>query len=158
MTIPSQMVATVAGVGEFVIKCGGPPVVTCLSGARAIEMRYKHKKGLFRVAYVGIEGWHSRTSPGAGGSGLNGTGGDAECASTVPGSSSMHTIECEIRCDMDTWAAALEIVMDPPPQTLVRCIARRWRWTVGDADARCLVCCGRTLACDRPPRTNGVCT
>ena len=123
LTIPSQMVATAAGVGEFVIKCGGPPVVTRLSSARATEMRYEHEKGLFRVAYVGIEGRRSRTSPGGGGSGPNGPGGDAECASTVPGSSLMHTIKCEIRCDMDTWAAALDI--DPPPQN-VGALRRHW--------------------------------
>ena len=118
MTIPSQMVAAVAGAGEFVIKCGGPPVLTRLAGARATEMRYEHEKGLFRVAYEGIEGRRSGTSPGAGEAGANGAGGDAKGTATVSGTSSMHTIECEIRCDMDTWAATLDIVVDPPPQNV----------------------------------------
>ena len=61
------MVATVAGIGEFVIKCGGLPVVTHLAGAHATEMCYEHEKGMFWVAYKGIEGWRSCTSPGAGG-------------------------------------------------------------------------------------------
>ncbi|KAL4062502.1 hypothetical protein V8B97DRAFT_1955248 [Scleroderma yunnanense] len=118
MTIPSQMVAAVAGIGEFVIKCGGPPVVTRMAGARATEMRYEHEKGMFRVAYEGIEGRRISTNPGTGGAVPNGNGGDAEGASTASGTSSVHTIECEIRCDMDTWATALDIVVDPPPQNV----------------------------------------
>jgi len=67
MSIPLQMVATVAGIGEFVIKCSGLLVVTCLAGACATEMCYEHKKGMFWVAYEGIEGRRSCTSPKAGG-------------------------------------------------------------------------------------------
>ncbi|KAG6335999.1 hypothetical protein ID866_3094 [Astraeus odoratus] len=127
MTIPSQMVAAVAGIGEFVIKCGGPPVVTRLAGARATEMRYEHEKGTFRVAYEGMEGRRGGTSPG--GSAPNGSDADAEGASNVSGSSLMHTIECEIRCDMDTWGAALDIVVDPPPQNVAA--LRRHRLSEG---------------------------
>ena len=72
---------------------------------------------------MGIEGQRSRTSPGGGGFGPNRPGGDAECASTVLGSSSMHTIECKIRCDMDMWASALD--MDPPPQN-IGVLHRHW--------------------------------
>jgi hypothetical protein len=32
-------------------------------------------------------------------------------------------VECELRCDMDTWAASLDIVMDPPPQSIF-CLRR----------------------------------
>ncbi|KAI6001088.1 hypothetical protein F5J12DRAFT_844899 [Pisolithus orientalis] len=129
MTIPSQMVAAVAGVGDFVIKCGGPPVVTRLSGARATEMRYEHEKGTFRVAYERAEGRRGGTSPG--GAGLNSTSGDADNGGNDLGasSSSVHTIECEIRCDMDTWASALDIVVDPPPQNVIA--LRRHRLSEG---------------------------
>ncbi|KAH7890937.1 hypothetical protein F5I97DRAFT_1840039 [Phlebopus sp. FC_14] len=116
-TIPAQMVSAVAGIGEFVIKCGGPPVVTRLAGARASEMRYEHEKGAFRVAYEGSEG---RRGAGVNGAYANVNGGDEDRAGTGATSSStaMHAIECEIRCDMDTWAASLDIVVDPPPQNV----------------------------------------
>ena len=32
-------------------------------------------------------------------------------------------IECELRCDLDTWASSLEVVIDPPPQ-VVSCLRR----------------------------------
>ncbi|KAG6895518.1 hypothetical protein C0992_000889 [Termitomyces sp. T32_za158] len=32
-------------------------------------------------------------------------------------------IECELRCDIDTWAFSLDIVVDPPPQTIT-CLRR----------------------------------
>ncbi|KAF8836940.1 hypothetical protein BDN67DRAFT_998273 [Paxillus ammoniavirescens] len=108
-TIPAQLLGAVAGVGDFVIKFGGPPVITRLTGARAIEMRYEHEKGIFRVAYEGSEG-------------RKGTSGNGEegqiVANSITPTTSMHTIECEIRCDMDTWASSLDIVVDPPPQSV----------------------------------------
>ncbi|KAI6023325.1 hypothetical protein EDC04DRAFT_2727159 [Pisolithus marmoratus] len=129
MTIPSQMVSAVAGVGDFVIKCGGPPVVTRLTGARATEVRYEHEKGTFRVAYEGVEGRRGDTSPGS--AGLNAASRDTEDGGNDPetSSSSVHTIECEIRCDMDTWASALDIVVDPPPQSVTA--LRRHRLSEG---------------------------
>ncbi|KAI6164482.1 hypothetical protein EDD17DRAFT_1691754 [Pisolithus thermaeus] len=129
MTIPSQMVAAVAGVGDFVIKCGGPPVVTRLAGARATDMRYEHEKGTFRVAYECAAGRRGGSSPG--GAGSNATSGNTEDGGNDSGSSpsSLHTIECEIRCDMDTWASALDIVVDPPPQSVIA--LRRHRLSEG---------------------------
>ncbi|KAI6112907.1 hypothetical protein F5141DRAFT_1110296 [Pisolithus sp. B1] len=129
MTIPSQMVAAVAGVGDFVIKCGGPPVVTRLAGARATDMRYEHEKGTFRVAYECAAGRRGGSSPG--GAGSNAASGDTEDRGNDPGPSPslLHTIECEIRCDMDTWASALDIVVDPPPQSVIA--LRRHRLSEG---------------------------
>jgi hypothetical protein len=127
-TIPAQMVGAVAGVGDFVIKCGGPPVVTRLAGARALEMRYDHEKGLFRVAYEssegrsgGLNGVNGASGSTAGAttdaraSGEEGTTSNSSAATTT---SDIHTIECEIRCDLDTWASSLDIVVDPPPQSV----------------------------------------
>ena len=126
-TIPAQMVGAVAGIGDFVIKCGGPPVVTRLAGARALEMRYDHEKGLFRVAYESSEGRRGDLN------GVNGASGSLAAAdarssgeegttsntsTTVTTTTDIHTIECEIRCDLDTWASSLDIVVDPPPQTV----------------------------------------
>ena len=126
-TIPAQMVGAVAGIGDFVIKCGGPPVVTRLAGARALEMRYDHEKGLFRVAYESSEGRRGDLN------GVNGASGSLAAAdarssgeegttsntsTTITTTTDIHTIECEIRCDLDTWASSLDIVVDPPPQTV----------------------------------------
>ena len=103
-SIPQQMISAVAGVGEFVIKCGGPPVVNRLEGAKANDMRYDHEKGSFRIEY---EGAPTRTSAEANG----------EAVPSAP------VVELELRCDLDTWATSLDIVIDPPPQTIV-CLRR----------------------------------
>ena len=105
-SIPTQMIGTLAGIGEFVIKCGGPPVVTRMAGAKANEMRYDYEKGSFKVEY----------EPSAKRIALS-TGGDGENPDSLP------AIECEIRCDIDTWAGSLDIVVDPPPQSIT-CLRR----------------------------------
>ncbi|KAL1703420.1 hypothetical protein EV121DRAFT_292338 [Schizophyllum commune] len=89
-SIPTQMVNTVAGIGEYAIKCGAPPVVSRLSGARATDIRYDHDKQSFRLAY---EVASARRAAGGG-------------------------VELELRCDVDTWAGSLDIVVDPPPQAI----------------------------------------
>ncbi|KAH0836854.1 hypothetical protein J3R83DRAFT_8642 [Lanmaoa asiatica] len=128
-TIPAQMVGAVAGIGDFVIKCGGPPVVTRLAGARALETRYDHEKGLFKVTYESSEGRRgglnglnevSGSMPSAtaetGASVEEGTTSNKSAATTT--TTDIHTIECEIRCDLDTWASSLDIVIDPPPYSV----------------------------------------
>jgi hypothetical protein len=107
-SIPTQMIGTLAGIGEFVIKCGGPPAVTRMAGAKANEMRYDYEKGSFKVEY---EPSAKRIAPSSGGSG------DGENSDSFP------AIECEIRCDIDTWAGSLDIVVDPPPQSIT-CLRR----------------------------------
>ncbi|KAL1740061.1 hypothetical protein HDZ31DRAFT_48240, partial [Schizophyllum fasciatum] len=94
-SIPTQMVNTVAGIGEYAIKCGAPPVVSRLSGARATDIRYDHDKQSFRLAY---EVASARRAAGGG-------------------------VELELRCDVDTWAGSLDIVVDPPPQAIA-CLRR----------------------------------
>ncbi|KAF8810420.1 hypothetical protein BYT27DRAFT_7186494 [Phlegmacium glaucopus] len=112
-SIPTQMIGTMAGIGEFAIKCGGPPVVSRMAGAKVNEMRYDHEKGSFKVEYEPssqrMTKGTSRTSPSA--------GDDEETDNGLP------AIECEIRCDIDTWAGSLDIVVDPPPQS-VTCLRR----------------------------------
>ncbi|KAI0630642.1 hypothetical protein C8Q77DRAFT_1075272 [Trametes polyzona] len=102
-SIPQQMITAVAGIGEFAIKCGGPPIVTRLEGAKANQLRYDHERGNFRVEYEGCAkrrvSSDSNTEQGA-------------------SSSSLPVIECEIRCDLDAWATSLDIVVDPPPQSI----------------------------------------
>jgi hypothetical protein len=102
-SIPQQMITAVAGVGEFVIKCGGPPVATRLEGAKASNIRYDHERGNFRIEYAAST---SRRT-------------------TVPDdrNSTMPVIECELRCDLDAWTSSLDIVVDPPPQSIT-CLRR----------------------------------
>ncbi|KAJ8472575.1 hypothetical protein ONZ51_g8423 [Trametes cubensis] len=102
-SIPQQMITAVAGIGEFAIKCGGPPIVTRLEGAKANQLRYDHERGSFRVEY---EGCAKRRVA------------DNTNAAPGPSSPSLPVIECEIRCDLDTWASSLDIVVDPPPQSI----------------------------------------
>ncbi|KAI0339693.1 hypothetical protein BDW22DRAFT_1380418 [Trametopsis cervina] len=106
-SIPQQMISAVAGIGEFVIQCGGPPLLTRLEGAKVSDVRYDHEKGSLRIEY---EGSPDRTS----------LGNDASDGSSSP---SMPTIECELRCDLDTWATSLDIIIDPPPQSIA-CLRR----------------------------------
>ncbi len=100
------MIGALAGIGEFTIKCGGPPVMTRLAGAKANEIRYEHERMNFRVEY---EVSSARN-------GISETAGDS--ANNSMASASMPIVECELRCDVDTWAASLDIVIDPPPQSI----------------------------------------
>jgi hypothetical protein len=43
-SIPTQMIGTLVDIGEFVIKCGGSPVVTRMAGAKANEMKYNYEE------------------------------------------------------------------------------------------------------------------
>ena len=113
-SIPQQMITAVAGIGEFAIKCGGPPIVTRLEGAKANQLRYDHERGSFRVEY---EGCAKRRVA------------DNTNAAPGPSSPSLPVIECEIRCDLDTWASSLDIVVDPPPQSIAA--LRRHKFSSG---------------------------
>ncbi|KAF8888095.1 hypothetical protein BD779DRAFT_1611394 [Infundibulicybe gibba] len=101
-SIPTQMINNLAGIGEFAIKCGGPPVVTRLAGAKANEIKYDHEKASFRIEYE-ASGSRRPSAP--------------DSQDRLP------TIECEVRCDIDTWAPSLDIVVDPPPQSM-SCLRR----------------------------------
>ena len=114
-SIPQQMITTLAGIGEFAIKCGGPPVTTRLAGAKATEIRYDHERALFRIEYEVSAGRRTSTSPDV--SPTNSRSEDGSSPSSSP------TVECELRCDMDTWATSLDIVVDPPPQS-ISCLRR----------------------------------
>ena len=113
-SIPQQMITAVAGIGEFAIKCGGPPIVTRLESAKANQLRYDHERASFRVEY---EGCAKRR-----------TASEATRERGMP-SPSLPVIECEVRCDLDTWASSLDIVVDPPPQAIAA--LRRHRFSAG---------------------------
>ncbi|KAI5123211.1 hypothetical protein M0805_003977 [Coniferiporia weirii] len=137
-TVPQQMIANVAGIGEFAIRCGGPPVLTRLGGARALSQKYDHERGMFRVEYeAAIE---RRATPGDSTGPSHGRQNSFDSAQAqgkaggmiVPQRSENLTsasVECELRCDIDTWANSLDIVIDPPPQS-ISCL-RRHRLSAG---------------------------
>lgn len=148
------MIAAVAGMGEFAIKYGAPPIATRIMGAQIMNPRYDYERSTFRLDYETI----STTSPSTQ---LTGS----ETSLPVPSSSestkssegdqnddaaqdltplAVNTdlpvvddngsllsqtsspasmtlppaIECELRCDIDTWATSLDIIVDPAPQTI----------------------------------------
>ena len=95
---PAAMVSAVAGVGECAIRFGGPPVLTRMLGAKTKVSRYDHERATFRVEYacdVPID----------------------EDLTDAP------NVECEIRCDVETWATSLDLVVDPPPIS-ISCLRR----------------------------------
>ena len=132
-TIPQQMISNVAGIGEYVIKCGGPPIVTRLGGAKCTSSRYDHERGIFRVEYVPstarlpspVEGSDSGRK-----SRQNSIDDSMDLLATQRSENATSaSVECELRCDIDTWATALDIVVDPPPQS-ISCL-RRHRLSAG---------------------------
>ncbi|KAJ8294920.1 hypothetical protein OF846_001989 [Rhodotorula toruloides] len=99
---PGALIQAVAGVRDYSIRNGAPPVVTRLSGGgvRKMAEEYDPEKATLRVEYA---------QPST-------TAVDAE-ADSAP-------IECEIRCDASTWASGgIDVVVDPPPSG-VSCLAR----------------------------------
>lgn len=130
------MINAVAGVGEYAIKFGGPPVNTRLGGARSLYARYDHDKGSFKLEY---EGCQSRRSSPESVDITSNSNPNASADPTSPSSSpptpdsafsptgispvTLPFIECELRCDLDAWASSVEIVVDPPPQS-VSCLRR----------------------------------
>lgn len=123
---PAQMIAAVSGVGDFSIRQGGPPLVTRLVGAKKVEERYEAEKASLRVEYR-VEARILEGGPGQewdGGAAESGRGG-LECEGS--GASGLtadgKTIECEIRCDVNTWASSIDLVIDPPP-TRFSCLSR----------------------------------
>ncbi|KAF7309512.1 hypothetical protein MIND_00322000 [Mycena indigotica] len=116
-SIPNLMISTLAGIGEFAIKCGGPPFITRLAGAKANEIRYDHEKSSFKIEYESATTRQPSTS-------------SSESSTNLIGASGLPVIECELRCDMDTWAPSLDIVVDPPPQS-ISCLRRHRLSTEG---------------------------
>lgn len=93
---PAAMTAAVAGVGDFAIKQGGPPIATRLLDAKVRMMRYESDKASFRIEYE-LAASHADDLSG--------------------------NVECEIRCDVEKWSPSLDVVIDPPPIN-VSCLRR----------------------------------
>jgi len=138
-------VIDVAGVRDFTIKNGAPPVVTRLNGAKKRELSYDHEKGVFRVEYEAEGMGYDRDSNEEGGSevsslfeGTSTPRGSIESTSTTStrkpfnlnptdhqqAQQQSQPIELELRCDVSVWSPqGLEIMIDPPPSS-VSCLSR----------------------------------
>lgn len=95
--VPAQMIASMAGVGEYTIRNGGPPIVTRFLHARACTWRYDHEQATYTLEYA--------------------------AAPDEILDEADDTIECEIRCSMESWAPNLDVAVTPPPRN-VACLRR----------------------------------
>ncbi|SCZ93898.1 BZ3500_MvSof-1268-A1-R1_Chr6-3g08965 [Microbotryum saponariae] len=129
---PTQMLNAVAGVGEFSIKNGGPPVITRMLGAKATLSKYDHDKGSLKTEYRAaaispstllMPGDDFATATTTASTNLLGAPTSASTLITTAPVSEAGPIECEIRCDINTWASSIDVVIDPPPAK-VSCLSR----------------------------------
>lgn len=120
-SIPQVMMSTLAGIGEFSIKHGAPPITTRLGGAKALSSRYDVAKETFRYEYQSADARRSNSSSTATAFPLpvavrNAEGPGSETASlqSLEARRLLSTIECEIRCDAEKWSNSCVLVIDPP--------------------------------------------
>jgi hypothetical protein len=122
-SLVQHMHSAMADLGETAINMGGPPVVSRLSGARTTACRYDADSSTFRVTYEAA--LIRAVTPIAKIVAPNLSSDEALIVETKRGSETPTVIreeknaimECQIRCDTDRWASALEIVVDPPPSS-----------------------------------------
>jgi len=120
-SIPQVMMTTLAGIGEFSIKHGAPPVATRLGGAKALSSRYDVEKETFRYEYQSADARRSNSSSTATAFPLpvavrdsGGSGSETNSLKSLEARRLLSTIDCEIRCDADKWASTFVVVVDPP--------------------------------------------
>ena len=119
-SIPQVMMASLAGIGESSIKHGAPPIATRLGGAKAISSRYDVEKETYRFEYEAAEARRSSSSststafPLPVAVRLNGDGDDKSTKSLEIPSKLISNVECEIRCDAESWASSFSVMVDPP--------------------------------------------
>ncbi len=125
-SIPQIMMNTLAGIGEFAIKHGAPPVATRLGGAKALASRYDVEKEIYRFEYESAEARRSTSSSTATSFPLPVAVRIGERRKSETGSLKslevsprvLSNLECEIRCDAETWPNSFAIVIDPPPSMI----------------------------------------
>jgi hypothetical protein len=106
--VPASMVATLAGIGEMVIRGGGaPPVVSRLSGAKKVRMRYDHDRGIWRIEYERSEGRPSLSTASSAESGANSKRGKRSQSSSRPHSREREGSDEDDVEDMGTSIATL---------------------------------------------------
>lgn len=112
-----SMVNAVASAGDFTIKSGSPPFVNRLLGAQCTLSSYIHVKGSLKVEYA------AKPNPSSLMMASPNSAAKENVSRPSEGGGSASFIECEIRCDTDTWGTTLDVVVDPPPSR-VSCLAR----------------------------------
>jgi hypothetical protein len=127
-SIPQVMMTTLAGLGEFAIKHGAPPVTTRLHGAKAVASRYDVEKETFRFEYVVAKARRSKSSSTATAfpfseppPSVNDDTAEDDSISEVTSktsTSTVDTIDCGLRCDPDKWSGSIIVLVDPPPKTI----------------------------------------
>ncbi|SCV67425.1 BQ2448_5036 [Microbotryum intermedium] len=129
---PTQMLNAVAGVGDFSIKNGGPPVITRMLGAKATLSKYDHDKGSLKTEYRAaatspstllMPGDDFAATASTAASNISVAPASASTSMSHAPASEVGPIECEIRCDINTWASSIDVVIDPPPAK-VSCLSR----------------------------------
>ncbi|GAA5849765.1 hypothetical protein JCM8547_000556 [Rhodosporidiobolus lusitaniae] len=125
---PGAMVQAVAGVRDWSIRNGAPPVVTRLSGGvRKVREEYEVERAQLRVEYAPVS-----SSSSSSGACLPSSPDPSSSTSPAPPSlhdhpSSPPRTELEIRCDSTVWALSssggIEVLVDPPPVS-VACLSR----------------------------------
>ncbi|KAG9054924.1 hypothetical protein FS842_003765, partial [Serendipita sp. 407] len=118
-SLPQQIISAVSGVGEFVIKCGGPPILSRLGGSHALVNRYDHEKTTFRLDY---EADMSRRVATIQSTPMGSTLDLSETTSSIT-PQARPFVECELRCDIEMWGGPIEVLVDPPPQS-ISCLRR----------------------------------
>ena len=109
-SIPQVMMTTLAGIGEYAIKHGAPPIATRLAGAKALSSKYDDDT--FRFEYQCADARRSGSSSTA-------TAFPLPVAVKLPNGDMPQevpagSIECEMRCDADTWSNCFAITVEPP--------------------------------------------
>ncbi|WWD16659.1 hypothetical protein CI109_101089 [Kwoniella shandongensis] len=121
-SIPQVMMSTLAGIGEFAIKHGAPPITTRLGGATALASRYDVEAETFRYEYRAEEARRSNSSSTATAFPLpvavKSGGSETSSLKSMDVPRPVGNIECEIRCDADQWLNSFVIVIDPPQQAI----------------------------------------
>lgn len=124
-SIPQVMMSTLAGIGEFSIKHGAPPITTRLGGAKALSSRYDVEKETFRYEYQSADARRSNSSSTATAFPLpvavreaEGNGSDAASLKSLEAKRLLSTIDCEIRCDADKWSNNYVLMIDPPQRSI----------------------------------------
>lgn len=94
---PALMTTAVAGLGEYVLRHGSPPLVSRLLNARIGRQHYDTPSDTFQLEYTP----HRESEA----------------------STDTQSVECELRCHLDAWAPNIDVRVEPRPTT-VSCLRR----------------------------------
>ncbi|GAA5885767.1 hypothetical protein JCM6882_007558 [Rhodosporidiobolus microsporus] len=128
---PGAMVQAVAGVRDWTMRRGAPPVVTRLSGGvRKTREEYDPERGALRVEYAPFGSLAASASSSPAIASPPTSPDPTSSSSTAAAASSLDRTELEIRCDASGGSGSgggggggIEVMVDPPPLR-VACLSR----------------------------------